>query len=135
MTKDQQFPVSCEVQLLGGDAEGERTTGNVCTPGTNIWYQDKLWTQHCTNSTSPTFRGEEWVRAEIEVHGHGLVVHRINGKEVLRYSQVQLDMNDADAKAYVSATGAESKVFKGTLSLQSESHPVDFRNITLEPLD
>ena len=134
MEKDQSFPVSCEVQLLGGDATGDRTTGNVCTPGTNIVYQDKLWTQHCTNSTSDTFRGEVWVKLEIEVHGNGEIVHRINGKEVIRYKAVQLDPQDADGKRLLEA-GSPKMVAGGTISLQSESHPCDFRNITLEPLD
>jgi len=31
---NQDFPVSIEAQFLGGDGVTERTTGNVCTPGT-----------------------------------------------------------------------------------------------------
>lgn len=134
MGKDQSFPASSEVQLLGGDATGERTTGNVCTPGTNIVYNDKLWTQHCTNSTSETYRGDVWVKLEIEVHGNGDVIHRINGKEVIRYKAVQLDPNDPDGKRLLDS-GQPKMVEGGTISLQSESHPCDFRNITLEPLE
>ena len=33
MRVDQQFPVSIEVQLLGGDGSTPRATGNLCTPG------------------------------------------------------------------------------------------------------
>jgi hypothetical protein len=29
----------------------------------------KLITQHCVNSTSKTYHGEQWVRAEVTVHG------------------------------------------------------------------
>src|SRR5689334_1251899 len=36
MRKDQEFPVSIEAQLLGGNGKDARSTGNVCTPGTNI---------------------------------------------------------------------------------------------------
>ena len=36
MRKDQQFPVSIEVQLLGGNGTDERPTGNLCTPGTHV---------------------------------------------------------------------------------------------------
>ena len=57
MGKDQDFPISIEVQLLGGPATGDRPTANLCTPGTNVMYHGKLWTQHCTNSSSPTFGG------------------------------------------------------------------------------
>ncbi len=54
MRKEQEFPVSIEVQFLGGPAKGERPTGNLCTPGTNVVRDGKLVTQHCTNSTSKT---------------------------------------------------------------------------------
>jgi hypothetical protein len=134
MTKDQEFPVSIEVQFLGGDGTNERTTGNLCTPGTNIVYQGQLHTQHCTNSTSDTYHGDQWVTAEIEVHGNRLIRHKINGKTVLEYSEPQLDPNDANAKRLLDA-GAEKMLSGGTISLQSESHPVEFRKVELKRLD
>ena len=33
MLLNQEFPVSIEAQFLGGLGDGERTTGNLCTPG------------------------------------------------------------------------------------------------------
>jgi hypothetical protein len=132
MAKDQDFPVSCEVQLLGGDKEGERSTANVCSPGTNIVMGGKLITQHCNNSTSPTFRHEEWVKLEIEVHGAATVIHRVNGKEVLTYSEIQFDPNDADAKRLIK--GPDLHISGGSISLQSESAPVEFRNIEIRNL-
>ena len=45
MLKEQDFPVSIEVQLLGGDGKNERHTANVCSPGTNIVMGGKLITQ------------------------------------------------------------------------------------------
>lgn len=48
MGKDQDFPVSIEVQLLGGNGSQERSTANLCTPGTNVVMNGKLITQHCT---------------------------------------------------------------------------------------
>ncbi|MHC4399413.1 MAG: 3-keto-disaccharide hydrolase [Planctomycetota bacterium] len=45
MEKEQNFPVSIEVQLLGGSGRGTRPTGNVCTPGTHIVMDDKLVTR------------------------------------------------------------------------------------------
>lgn len=42
MTRDQDFPVSIEVQLLGGLGEGERTTANLCTPGTHVVMDGEL---------------------------------------------------------------------------------------------
>ncbi len=50
MAKDQDFPVSIEVQFLGGSGSGQRPTANLCTPGTNVVMDGKLITQHCTNS-------------------------------------------------------------------------------------
>src|SRR5262249_54857162 len=49
MEKDQDFPVSIEVQLLGGTGSGDRPTANVCTPGTNMVMNGQLITRHCTN--------------------------------------------------------------------------------------
>ena len=75
MTKDQDFPVSIEVQFLGGNGKDNRPTGNVCTPGTNIVMKDKLITQHCNDSRSKTYHGNEWVTVEVEVHGNGVIKH------------------------------------------------------------
>lgn len=132
MALEQDFPVSAEVQLLGGPEQGDRPTGNLCTPGTNVVYQGKLHTQHCTNSTSKTYPGDQWVKLEIEVHGHGKIVHRINGEKVIEYEQVQYDPNDADAKRII--TNGNLKIAEGSISLQSESSPVEFRNIRIRPL-
>jgi predicted MPP superfamily phosphohydrolase len=133
MEKDQEFPVSIEVQFLGGDGQTPRTTGNLCTPGTNVVIDGKLHTPHCTNSTSDTFHGDQWVTAEIEVDGNRLIRHKINGKTVLEYAQPQLDPEDADAQRLLAA-GAPKLLEGGTISLQSESHPVDFRKVELKLL-
>lgn len=133
MAVGQEFPVSAEVQFLGGPAEGERTTGNLCTPGTNVVMGGVLVTRHCTDSTSPTYRGDGWVRMEVEVDGGGEIVHRVEGQEVLRYSAVQSDPNDADARRIY---GEKPVVIsKGTISLQAESHPVEFRKIEIKVLE
>jgi hypothetical protein len=54
MGKDQDFPVSIEVQLLGGDGKNPRATGNLCTPGTNVVMGGQLVERHCTNSRRST---------------------------------------------------------------------------------
>lgn len=133
MRKDQNFPVSIEVQLLGGREEGERTTANVCTPGTNIVLDEKLHTQHCTNSTSKTYRGDQWVTVEVEVRGN-TIKHIVEGKTVLTYTDPQLDPNDKDGKALLDA-GQPLMLSGGSISLQSESHPVEFRKVELLELD
>lgn len=132
MRVDQEFPVSIEVQFLGGDRSGNRPTGNLCTPGTNVEMNGKLHTQHCTNSTSPTLDGDQWVKVEIEVRD-GHIRHFINGRLVIEYDAPQLDPTDADAKKLIK--GDDLTIKGGTISLQSESHPVEFRNIEIMELD
>ena len=132
MAEAQSFPVSIEVQFLGGDGTGNRPTGNLCTPGTNVVYKGRLHTQHCTNSTSPTLDGDQWVRAEIEVN-NGHIKHFINGKLVIEYDAPQYDSADADAKKLIKSDDLAIK--RGTISLQSESHPVEFRKIEIMSLD
>lgn len=133
MTKDQDFPVSVEVQLLGGPKEGVRHTLNMCSPGTNIVRDGKLITQHCVDSNSETYRGDQWVHAEVEVHGRGLIIHRIDGKEVMRYEQAQYDPKDPNAKRLIKDPN-KLLIDHGTISLQSESHPCEFRNIRIKEL-
>lgn len=134
MTVDQEFPVSIEVQLLAGQGNETRHTGNVCTPGTHIVLDGKLHTAHCTNSTSKTYPVGEWVAVELEVHGDELIRHKINGETVFEYAGSQLDEKDRNARRLIEG-GAEKPLSGGTISLQSESHPVEFRNVKLKPLD
>lgn len=133
MEKNQDFPVSAEVQLLGGDGEAERSTGNLCTPGTNVVMDGKLNLDHCTSSTSKTYHGDQWVTAEVEVHGNEVIKHMVNGEMVLKYSQVQLDDRDQFATKLIEG-GADKMVAGGTISLQSEGHPVEFRKVELRKL-
>lgn len=132
MAKEQSFPLSIEVQMLGGLTEGAaRSTANLCTPGTNVVMDDQLITQHCTESNSETFYGDQWVKLEVEVYNDSLIIHRVNDKEVLRYSKPQYggaDMGDYNA-IYKDSIGKTIK--QGYVSLQSESHPVEFRKIEL----
>jgi hypothetical protein len=134
MRKDQAFPVSIEVQFLGGSGQGERPTGNLCTPGTHVVMNGTLHTPHCANSRSKTFHGDQWVTAEIEVHGNGQIRHLINNEGVLEYEKPQLDPGDGDAKALIAAQGGEVMLKAGYIALQAESHPIEFRNLELLPL-
>ena len=134
MRTDQDFPVSIEVQLLGGPGTGERSTGNLCTPGTNVVMNDQLVTQHCISSSSKTYHGDQWVTAEVEIHGNRLVRHIINGEIVLEYTEPQLDSRDADARSLLDR-GVDPMVGGGYISLQAESHPTQFRNIEVLPLE
>ena len=132
---DQDFPVSMEFQFLAGTGSGDRATANLCTPGTNIWMDGRMITDHVIGSSAPTFPAEEWVTVELEVHGSKEAIHRVNGKEVLRYQKLELDPENGvgDAGALF-RMGAPKELAFGHLALQSESHPVWFRNIQIKPL-
>lgn len=129
MAKDQDFPVSIEVQLLGGNGKDPRTTSNLCTPGTNVVMNGELKLQHCINSSSKTYHGEQWVTAEIEVHNGEIIKHLIDGEVVLEYNSPQLDKRDASAKKLIK--GDDLVIKGGSISLQSESHPIDFRKVEI----
>jgi hypothetical protein len=93
-----------------------------------------LITQHCVNSRSRTFHGDQWVTLEVEVHGNGQIRHLVNNEVVLEYEAPQLDPGDGDAKPLIAAQGGDLRLKGGTIALQAESHPVEFRNIELMPL-
>jgi hypothetical protein len=133
MTRDQEFPVSIEFQFLGGNGTDPRPTGNLCTPGTNVIMDGELVTRHCTNSTSPTIHGSDWVTAEIEVHADSIIRHFINGQLVLEYEQPQLDPTDPDAQPLI--RDGRLALGRGYIALQSESHPIEFRSVRLRILD
>jgi hypothetical protein len=129
MERDQDFPVSIELQLLGGPGTGERPTANVCTPGTHIVMDGELVTKHCINSTARTYHGDQWVTVEVEVHGSDVIKHIVNGETVLQYSQPQLDDSDALGKKLIKR--GKKLLDRGYLYLQAESHPVEFRKVEL----
>ncbi|MCA9150708.1 MAG: DUF1080 domain-containing protein [Planctomycetales bacterium] len=129
MAKDQRFPVSIEVQLLGGNGKDPRTTANLCTPGTNVVMDGELITRHCTSSRSQTYHGDQWVSVLVRVRGNRLIEHVIDGQTVLAYTQPQLDPSDAEAKLLLATQ--DKLLSGGTISLQSESHPVEFRKVEL----
>ncbi|WP_031496508.1 3-keto-disaccharide hydrolase [Bryobacter aggregatus] len=130
MQKDQDFPISIEVQLLGGLGKGPRSTANLCTPGTNVERDGKLFTSHCLNSSSKTYDGDQWVRVEAIVHGSESIEHRVNGETVLKYEHPQIGGgNVLHADPAVKQDG--KLLTEGSISLQSESHPVQFRKVEL----
>ncbi len=130
MLKNQDFPISIEVQLLGGTGEGERTTANLCTPGTNVVMHGQLVTRHCINSTSATYDGDQWVRVEVEVLGDSLITHRIAGSDVLSYSKPQI--GGGVVENFNPAFQKDGQILtSGFIGLQSESHPIEFRKVEL----
>lgn len=134
MGKDQDFPISIEVQLLGGLGKGPRTTANLCTPGTNVVRDGKLFTNHCLNSKSKTYDGEQWVRVEVKVLGDQHIEHIIDGEVVLAYDKPQI--GGGNVSKHDPAVKQDGKLLTGgSISLQSESHPIDFRKVELLDLE
>lgn len=136
MARDQEFPVSAETQLLGGNGTDERTTLNLCTPGTNVVMDEELITQHCINSTSKTYHGDQWVEVEIEVRGSHVIRHKIDGEVVFEYGKPQLDPEDPDGQRLIKARNTDNLLIdEGYISLQAETHPTQFRKIEVKVLE
>ena len=130
--KDQEFPVSIEGQFLGQvTGGGDRPTANLCTPATHVVMDDKLHTQHCTNSTSPTYMDDEWVTVEFQVRGNESITHLIDGEPVLAYQKPQHDPGDDKARLLMNL-GQSAMLSRGTISLQAESHPIEFKSVAVK---
>jgi hypothetical protein len=128
MGLDQDFPVSIEAQFLGGGPEGERPTGNLCTPGTHVRINGEPVTDHCINSTSKTYRGDEWVTIEMIVRGDSIIHHVVEGDTVMTYSHTIIG-GDHKPEGYPVPDGTPLK--NGYIALQAESHPIEFRKVEL----
>jgi hypothetical protein len=131
---DQDFPISLEVQLLGGLGKGPRPTGNLCTPGTNVVMKGVLVTRHCTNSTSKTYDGDQWVRVEAMVLGDSTVKHIVEGDTVIEYDKPQMGGGSANnLKPGVMQAG--KLISSGYITLQAETAPIDFRKVEVLNLE
>jgi len=130
MGVDQDFPISIEVQLLGGNGKDNRTTSNLCTPGTHVEMDGKLITSHCVKSHSKTYHGDQWVTAEIVVLGDSLITHYVNNEEVMHYEKPQVGGGNVDS--YLGSIKKDGVLLTGgSISLQSESHPIEFRKVEI----
>jgi len=124
--KDQDWPISVEAQFLAGN----RTTMNVCTPGTEIEMKGVMVKAHCTNSTSRPYGDDGWVAVEVEVLGAERVRHLIGGAIVLQYEHPTI--GGGVANGFDPAIKKDGTVLAdGYIGLQAESQPVEFRNIRL----
>ncbi|GAA4449778.1 DUF1080 domain-containing protein [Nibrella saemangeumensis] len=139
--KNQHFPISLEVQLLGGLGKGERHTANLCTPGTIVDMKGNVASAHCIDSQSKTYDGDQWVTVEAIVLGDSIIHHVIAGDTVLTYEKPRI------GGGYVSKDYGFVQAFvpnpdywikrdgnllkEGYIALQSESHGIDFRKVEL----
>lgn len=131
MTLDQSFPICVEYQFLGGNGTDERSTGNLCTPNSHVTIDGKLVTDHCINSISPTYHGDQWVKAGLIVYKDSVIYHVIQGDTVMTYSKPIIDSTGMDKNApFINGQAMTS----GYFALQAESHPMEFRNIRIKNL-
>ena len=134
MQKDQDFPISIEVQLLGGSGSGERSTANLCTPGTNVVMDGRLVTRHCVNSSSKTYNGDQWVRVEVMVLGSSVIRHMVDGQTVLCYEMPQI--GGGAVNHYDPNVKQDGELLRGGyIAFQGESAPTEFRKIELLNLE
>ncbi|MFN8355675.1 MAG: family 16 glycoside hydrolase [Spirosomataceae bacterium] len=138
---DQTFPVSLEIQFLGGLNKGSRATGNLCTPGTTVEYNGKTFLDHIIESSSPTYNADQWVTVDAIVLGDSIVKHFVNGKEVLAYTHPKIgggfvskdhtwtDGKFSNADYWIKKEGTALQ--SGYIALQAESHPIEFRKVEL----
>ncbi len=133
--KEQDWPISVEFQLLAGLGDGKpRPTGNMCSPGTEVFYRGEMDPRHCINSSSDTYEWDQWVKAELIVYGDSLVTHLINGDTVLQYTRPQIGggvANNFDPK--IKQDG--KPLTEGYIALQSEGQGIEFREIKIRRLD
>ncbi len=128
MMLDQDFPISIEVQLLGGLGTGERSTANLCTPGTHVVMDRALLTDHCVNSASETYDGDQWVRVETLVRGDSVIHHIVEGDTVMTYHAPQ--MGGGFANNHDPEVMQEGRLLsEGYIALQAETAPIDFRKV------
>ncbi len=132
--KEQDWPISVEYQMLAEEKEGvTRPTGNMCSPGTEVYYQGKMEPKHCIDSSSKTYKWDEWVSAELIVYRDSLVIHKVNGEKVLEYTKPQIGggvVNGHDPS--IKQDG--KRLTEGYIGLQAEGQGVEFKDIMIKQL-
>ena len=138
---NQDFPVSLEVQMLGGLGKGPRYTANLCTPGTQVYMNGKLNPAHCIDSKSKTYDGDQWITIDAVVLGDSIVHHIIEGDTVLTYQRLEVGGGFVSGQYDFKFAGIDNGDYwmarqntplgSGYIALQAESHPIDFRRVEL----
>jgi len=119
MGVDQNFPDSIEVQLMGQEG---RATANLCTLGTHVVMNGQGPSTHlCTDSSSDTYPADDWVTVTAVVRGSQQIRHYVEGTQVMSYTEPQFEDG--------------TPLNSGTISVQAESHPTQFRTIELKEID
>lgn len=133
--KDQNWPISVEYQILADEGNGvPRPTGNMCSPGTEVIYNNEIDPRHCINSSSKTYEWDQWVSGELIVYKDSIVTHIVNGEKVLQYSKPQI--GGGVTEGFDPAIKIDGKLLKeGYIGLQSEGQGIEFREIKIKILE
>jgi len=132
MLVQQRFPVSVEGQFLGGLNKGPRPTANMCSPGTEVDINSKMAKRHCISSNSKTYHDDRWISVEFEVYSDSLIRHIVEKDTVMTYTNIRIGGGYLFPR-FKNKIGAPVK--EGYIALQSESHPIEFKNIMIKELD
>ena len=129
MDLKQPFPICLEYNLHGGNGKEDRPNAELCANGVYVQLNGKRNTDFCTTPfVKKTIVGDEWVTAEVEVKD-GKFRHFINGEEVIQFQDPRYDTANAIAKKLI--VNGNDKLNSGYISLQSNSHPMDFRKVEI----
>ena len=126
---NQSFPVCLEYNLHGGNGKDERPVGQICTSGTLVEVNGTIPSSNCTPPTKKkTFHGDQWVTLEIDIRDN-IIKHFVNGEEIIQYKNPKYNPAHEIGKTFIK--GNDDTVKDGYISLQSNSHPIDFRKIEI----
>ncbi|QCX40325.1 DUF1080 domain-containing protein [Aureibaculum algae] len=133
--KEQNWPISVEYQILAAEKENEpRPTGNMCSPRTEVIFENKVDPRHCISSSSKTYPWNQWQNGELIVYKDSLIIHKVNGKEVLRYTKPHIGGDIITG--YDPVIKVDGKpLTEGYIGLQSEGQGIEFKDIKIKNLE
>ncbi len=121
VTGDPEFPPLIEIQLLGANSSGGSTTPNVCVPGGMTLSKSSADCGDNHTGVAPP-PAADWTTVEAEVHVTG-------DTKVFQYPNKTTPIITMSGPTYQGKA-----VTGGYLSLQSESQPLEFKDIELMEL-
>ena len=89
-------------------------------------------TQHCITASAPTIPDSTWVSVTIVAEADGSVQHIIGGDTVLAYKRPVVGGGEV-SEVVDGAPESGFLLTGGFIALQSESHPIQFRRISMRP--
>ena len=126
VTGDPEFPPLIEIQLLGTPSAGGSKNANLCQPGgmkVAKLFDQAINDNSCHDSQSGTAPpAADWVTVEAEVHVTGET-------KVFQYPNMTEPVLRISGPTYNG-----QPVLGGYLAIQSESQPIEFKDIELKEL-